>query len=303
MSLNKPKIEWTKHLLISPALFFFIAFTVFALLFTLFVSLHFWAVSGEHYWTGLGNYIRLFQDSIFLTSLRNLLMYVIFGVLLQYTLGLLLALVLNQLTRGLRLIRLVVILPFAVTPVVVGFIWKMLLDQSYGPVPDLFRRAGLTSPAWLTQPLPALFSIIIADTWQWTPFMFLIIFAGLKVLPKEPFESAMVDGASSWRIFWDITFPMLKTTTIAALLLRTIEAFKIFDIIYLTTGGGPGISTISITLYAYDLGLRTGNLGYAAAMSIVLLLIVLLILTIFLRLIGWMGRLSTNSSKRKGKQK
>jgi multiple sugar transport system permease protein len=289
---KKTKIEWTKHLLISPALLFFVALTIFPLLFTLFLSLNFWAVSGEHHWIGLGNYIKLFQDSIFLTSLRNEFIFVIFGVLFEYIFGLLLALVLNQLTRGLRLIRLAVILPFAATPAVVGCIWKMLFDQSYGPIPDLLHKVGLTSPAWLTQPLPALFSIIIVDIWEWTPFMFLIIFAGLKSLPKEPFESAMVDGASSWRIFWDLTFPMLMPTTIVVILLRTIEAFKIFDIVFLTTAGGPGIATISTTLYAYDLGLRTGNLGYAAAMSIILLIIVVLILNVFLKTIEWVRRRS-----------
>jgi multiple sugar transport system permease protein len=149
------------------------------------------------------------------------------------------------------------------------------LDSRLGPVDDLLRHLFGIAVPWLTDEKLAFVSILIIDTWQWTPFMFLILFAGISSMPREPFEAAYVDGASRWRVFWDVTFPMLGPASIAAVLLRGIEAFKIFDVVYYVTGGGPGSVTTTTTLTAYFTGLRSGHVGYGAAMTVVLLVTVM----------------------------
>jgi len=148
---------------------------------------------------------------------------------------------------------------------------------------------------WLNQAKLAFTSILIVDTWQWTPFMFLILFAGLRTLPREPFEAARVDGASDWRIFWDHTFPMLLPASIAAILLRAIEAFKLFDVVFYVTGGGPGGATSTVTLQGYFTALRSGNLGYGAAMSIVLLVTVM---ALAMAALVWLKRLAGRRTRR-----
>jgi multiple sugar transport system permease protein len=201
-------------------------------------------------------------------------MYVLIGVPVQYLLGLLLAVLVSQFARGRRFLRLIFLVPLMVAPLVVGFIWKMMFDSRMGPIDQVIGMLGGRAVPWLTDRTLAFLSVLIVDTWQWTPFMFLILFAGITSMPTEPFEAAYVDGASRWRVFWDVTFPMLGTASLAAVLLRGIEAFKIFDIIYYVTGGGPGSSTTSTTLTAYFTGLRSGQIGYGAAMTVILLLTV-----------------------------
>lgn len=284
-----------KHVMLAPALLFFAAFTIFPLIFTVYVSLSNWNINGTHSFTGLTNYQQILSDVTFVTSLRNTIFFTLVITFIEYVLGFAVAVVVQGIKRGQGPIRIAVLLPMLLTPIVVGFIWKMLLDPSYGPIDDALRRLKLPNINWLSDPVPAFFGIVLADVWEWTPFMFLILFAALRSLPVEPFESARVDGASTWRVFWDLTFPMMLPASIAAILLRSVEAFKLFDIVYLVTSGGPGVATSTVTLNAYFTGLRSGDLGTAAAMTIVLLLIVLVVTTIFLQV---MARLMSRRPRR-----
>ncbi|MBN9389794.1 MAG: sugar ABC transporter permease [Chloroflexi bacterium] len=271
-----------KHLLIAPPLLFFFAISVIPLLFTLGLSVTNTSIGGSGSFIGLNNYAQLFSDQFFLRGFLNTILYVVLGVTAQYWLGLGLALLVNSMVHGKRLIRLLILLPMMIPPLIVGFVWQTLLDSRYGPVAGLFTGLHLKPVPWLTDPTLGFVSIVIVDTWQWTPFMFLLLFTGLRTLPKEPFEAARVDGASSWRIFWDHTFPMLLPASIAAILLRSIESFKLFDIVFFITGGGPGGATNTLTLLGYFTSLRSGNLGYGAAMSIILLLTVVVLATLIL---------------------
>ena len=268
-----------KHVLIAPPLIFFLALSLIPLILSVYFSLTNTDISGSGHWIGIDNYRRLFSDQIFLDGYKNTLIYVVSGVAIQYLLGLGLALLVHSAPRGQRLVRFLVLLPLMVAPLIVGFLWTTMLDSRQGPVDDLLRAVGLGTVPWLTQPTLAFISVLLVDTWQWTPFMFLILYAGLRTLPVEPFEAARVDGASPWRIFRDLTFPMLLPASIVAILLRGIEAFKLFDIVYFLTGGGPGSSTSTTTLTAYFTGLRSGNLGYGAAMTVILLLTVIVVAT------------------------
>jgi multiple sugar transport system permease protein len=287
------RLPSAKYALIAPPLALFFALSLIPLLLTLSLSLTNADLSGRGSWVGLENYRLLLADPIFIRGYVNTLEYAAVGVPVQYLLGLGLAALVWRFKRGRRFLRLIIVVPLMVAPLVVGFIWKMMFDSRFGPVDDLLSHLfGLTVP-WLTQPTLAFVSIVIVDTWQWTPFMFLILFAGLSTMPSEPLEAAVVDGASQWRVFWDVIFPMLAPASAAAVLLRGIEAFKIFDIVYYLTGGGPGSVTTTTTLTAYFTGLRSGHVGYGAAMTVILLLTVIAFgfaLPILIQLVGkWRG--------------
>lgn len=274
-----------KHFLIAPPMFFFLTLSIIPLLFTIYLSLTNYSLGGNFRWVGLNNYIRLLKDPLFKTSFKNTVLYTLLGVSIQYWLGLILAVGVNSIKKN-QILRVLFLVPFMLPSLVVGFTWKTLLDSRFGPVNAFLGILGIEAVRWITDPSIAFFSILIVDIWQWTPFMFLILFAGLRMLPKEPFEAAHVDGASSWRSFWDLTFPMLLPVSIGCIVLRAIEAFKIFDIVFFITGGGPGNITSTLTLSGYFTALRSGNMGYGAAMSILMFLTVAITATILLSILG-----------------
>lgn len=265
-----------KHLLIAPPLLMLVALSVIPLLLTVGLSLTGMDIAGHGGWIGLANYRRLLADPIFISSYFNTLLYVAIGLPIQYSLGLGLALLVHGSPGSQRLWRLIIPVPLMVAPLVVGFIWKTLLDSRFGPMNHLLSTVGIAPIPWIIDARLSFISILIVDTWQWTPFIFLILYAGLRTLPIEPFEAARVDGASRWRIFWDITFPMLLPASVAAIMLRAIEAFKLFDIVFYITGGGPGSATSTATLDAYFTGLRSGYVGYGGAMAVVLFVTVVI---------------------------
>lgn len=264
-----------KYGLIASPLIFYVALSIFPLVLSIYFSLTSMDVGGAGSWVGLSNYQRLLNDPMFIGGYWNTLLYAAIGVPLQYALGLGLAMLVHEKRTGKRLLRLAFLVPFMVAPLVAGFVWKTLLDTRFGPINQLITTFGGPAVPWLTDPYMAFVSVLIVDTWQWTPFMFLIMYAGLRTLPIEPFEAARVDGASPWRVFTDVTFPMLIPATIAAILLRWIEAAKLFDVVYYMTAGGPGNSTSTVSLLAFFTGTQNGNYGYAAAMTLVLLVTVI----------------------------
>jgi multiple sugar transport system permease protein len=271
-----------KHVLVLPAILFFVALTIFPLLFTFFISFNQWFLVGERVFVGVANYLQLFSDVQFLNSLKVTMVFTIVAVAVEYALGLGLALLVSDITRGRKFIRLSILLPMMMTPFVVGIIWKMIYHPTYGPIDGVLTRLGLPTIPFINSQELALPSMILADVWQWTPFVFLIMIAAVGNLPQEPFESARVDGASGWRLFRDLTFPMLMPATMGVLLIRAIEAFKIFDIIFATTIGGPGGATNSYTMWAYTEGWRAGNLSYSAAITFTMLIITMAVTMAFL---------------------
>lgn len=280
----KKNSDRLKHVLIAPALIVFLAITVFPLVFNIIMSLCNWQLDGNISFVGVSNYLSVFTDQTFWKTLLNTIIIVICAVAMEYVLALVLAVNINKLLRGKKLIRIAMLMPMLLAPVVIGFMWKMLFNESYGPINKLLEMIGLHGLPWISQSGFSLLSVILVDVWEWTPLITLILLAGLQSLPKEPFESARVDGASEWRIFKDLTFKMLMPASIVAIMLRSIETFKIFDTIYVITAGGPGISTMPTTMYAYQVGMRNMQLGRAAAMCIIMLLIVLVGATVFNKL-------------------
>lgn len=212
------------------------------------------------------------------------LIYVSVGIFLQYTLGLLLALLCVQPLAGRRFFRVVFLLPMMITPVGVAYMFRMLTDTTKGPFKPLWALAGLSDFSWVSNPWGARAAVIIGDVWQWTPFMFIVLLAALEALPTEPTEAALVDGASRWQIFRYLTWPGILPVTTTLVLIRMIEAFKIVDLPNILTNGGPGTATESMTLHAY-IAWRAQDLGGSAAVAYLLLLLVTFMSISFVQLV------------------
>jgi multiple sugar transport system permease protein len=232
---------------------------------------------------GFENWSRLFTDNNFRIVLRNTLIFVLIGISLQYVLGFGLALLLNENIRGRRFFRISVLLPMMLSPVAISYvIGKMLFSESFGPINDILTTLGLPPFAWSLSSAKSMAVLIMIDTWQWTPFFILILLAGLQSIPLDLYEAARVDGASPRKMFQHITFPILLPISITAILIRGLEAFKVLDIVRVVTGGGPGNSTESVTLFAYDIGLKGGDIAYASTVAYALLITVIIFSLTFL---------------------
>ncbi len=236
-------------------------------------------------WVGLANYVRLLEDPRFFEALRVTAVYTVATVTLQVVLGLGLALAFLRLGRGMAPLRVAVLLPMILAPIVVGLAWKtLLLTPRYGLVDYLAILLGLGSRPWLTDPTWALGSVIAIHTWQWTPFAFLVFLASLAALPPEPFEAARLDRANAWQIFRHLTLPMLRPAILIVVILRTMVALRAFEGIYASTGGGPGTATEILNLYAYRVSFTSLSLGYGATLGTVLLAITAATSVLFFRL-------------------
>jgi len=235
-------------------------------------------------WIGVKNYSLLFQDSRFWHSLQTTLIFTIFSVGVELIVAFILASLLNKLEKGSLLVPLFTI-PMVIPPVVVGLTWRLMYDHTLGIINYFLKVVGLAPQSWLGSESLALFSIILTDVWEWTPLVFLIIFAGMKSLPREPFEAAEIDGASGFQITRYITLPLLKQVALVGVLLRTIDAFKWFDTIYIMTNGGPGIATETASLYSYLIAFNFFNIGKGSAFAVVLLIIVTLFCTFYTKIL------------------
>ena len=235
---------------------------------------------------GFRNYIELFQNTRFWGAFINTAIIMAIGIPLQSLLGLVTALLLNKKFWGSKIIIALFMIPVLITPVVAGFQWKIILHEQFGPLNYILGLLGLNnSIAWLSNSGSAMASILMMDTWQWTPFATIVILAGLSVIPKHVYEAANVDGASAWETFWRVTMPLLKPIFTLVILLRSIFIFKIFDPVYILTGGGPGISTETLSVYTYYLGFKYFNIGLTTTLAVTQLIIITIIAKIFMGLI------------------
>ena len=230
-------------------------------------------------WVGLRNYIFLLNDPSFRESLGVTLRFAAFVVVIEMILGVGLALLLDRQLRGMTLLRTLFILPMMIAPIVVGLMWRYMYHPTVGPLNRMLKRIGLDPVPWLSDSNWALVSIIIADIWQWTPFIFILALAALQSLPKSAMEAARIDGATGWQQIWHIKLPLMLPVLIVTCLLRLIDAFKVLEVVLVLTNGGPGLSTEILSLRIARTASEFRELGKAAAMSN-LLLAVLMILTL-----------------------
>ena len=237
------------------------------------------------------NYERLMVDGRLHSTVRNTMIYVFVGVTLQYIIGLGLATVLNQPFRGRNIVRVIFLMPMMMTPVAAAYTGRMFFDSNplRSPLAHFLRQfsqaIGLEqaiSIPWFTDTGWAPVAILIIDAWQWIPFMTLILLAGMQAIPDDIYEAARVDGANVLQIFWRVTVPILLPISLTVILIRGLEIFKIIDVVVVTTGGGPGSATESLTLYIFEQALSNGNYGYASAIAYILLILVIIFATIFL---------------------
>ena len=279
--------RYAKYYLIVPAIMYLLLIGIFPLIYSFVLSFLNWDVATGKPMTfaGLGNYIELFKDWRFRVTLLNTIIFVVAAISFEVIFGLGLALLLNRKLRGQTIFRVLLILPLMTTPVAAGYTWRMLYHVTNGPINHILGLLHLPIIPWLSSSSTALMSIIITDVWQWTPFVFIILLAGLQSLPTEPFEAAAVDGASRTQIFFYLTLPMISSVLIITILLRLVEALRIFDIIYVMTAGGPGITTESSTMYAKLVGLTQFRVGYSAAIAYVLLILSIIFFIILTRIL------------------
>lgn len=281
--------EGAYWVMLLPLLTFVVAVAIYPLLFSFRISFFKYRLtdpSQVQTFVGLDNYLRAMQDPTVLTSLRVTLVYVAGTVILELVLGLALALLLASEMRTTRFVRSFLLLPMALPPLVVGLVWKSLYNADFGVIPYYLKQLGVNvgrGPlAELNWAMPA---IILIDVWQWTPLLMIIFLAGIKGLPVEPYEAAYADGATRWDRFVHITLPLLKPTILVALLLRTVQSFKVFDTIYATTGGGPGSTTTVLNFHIYTVGMTFFDMGYAAALANVLLVIIAILSALYIMLL------------------
>lgn len=230
-------------------------------------------------WVGVRNYAFLINDPSFRESLGVTLRFAAAVVSLEMVLGVGLALLLDRQLRGMTLLRTLFILPMMIAPIVVGLMWRYMYHPTVGPLNRMLTRLGLDPVPWLSDANWALVSIIIADIWQWTPFIFILALAALQSLPKSAMEAARIDGATGWQQIWHIKLPLMLPVLIVTCLLRLIDAFKVLEVVLVLTNGGPGLSTEILSLRIARTASEFRELGKAAAMSN-LLLGVLMVLTL-----------------------
>jgi multiple sugar transport system permease protein len=280
---------------IEPAFYIVPAFLVLAIIllyplgYALWLSFHQWTLRTFRQgipFIGLQNYADLFSHPDFLNSLRITFTFVSLAISIEFILGMGLALLLNQEIKGKGLFRSMILLPMMCTNVVIGLMWRLLLNYQYGLVNYYLGQLGIAPVEWLSSPQVAMGSVVLVDVWNTTSFVALMLLAGLQSLPEGPYEAATVDGASNLQTFFHLTLPLLKPIILVVLLWRFIDTFRIFDVIYLLTAGGPARATETVSIYVYRYGFQSFNLGVAAAASFIMLAIMLIIAGLLARSIG-----------------
>ncbi len=284
VSLRERHFAW---LFPGPATLVLLLMMAFPVAYTLYLSFTNWTPTavGTAQWIGLSNYIKLLtNDERFMNALGRTLWFTIAGVSIQCVLGVGLALIFNREFAGRGFLRTIFLMSMVATPVAIALVWMMILDINTGILNYILRTLAGVRVAWLSDRSIVLWSMIMVDTWQWTPFIMIIALAGLSALPTEPYESAVIDGASGPQLFWYLTLPMLRPVLMVALMFRSIDALKTFDIIYVITGGGPAYASETLNLYAFSQGFAYFNMGYASALLALYFILVMGTSLLFIRL-------------------
>jgi multiple sugar transport system permease protein len=284
MSLVKRK---TIVFFLLPAMVVITAVTIYPLIYSISVALRQWNVSRPYYgntFVGLRNFHDILTDEKFWNSLRVTGLFVFWSVFIEFLLALGLALLLYKEIRGKNVVRAVLIIPMIICPSVVALIWKYMLNDTFGILSVFLKHIGFENVHWYGDIKTALPTMILIDVWEWTAFLFIILLSGLVSLPIPLFEAARIDGANNWKMFRFITLPLMKPVILVALFLRTLDSLRTFDIVWILTRGGPSYSTELISVFIFREGLHFFNVGYASAISLILLLIVGVIFYFFIRI-------------------
>ncbi|MCS7221546.1 MAG: sugar ABC transporter permease [Anaerolineae bacterium] len=271
-----------KYLFVLPGIIWVLVFTIFPLLYSLRLSFFYARLGREQRFVGLDNFARAFSDYRFWNSLQVTLFFVAVSVTLTVLLGLGLALLFHRPIRGQRMFRSLFTMPLFTAPIALGYLGLTIFHEEVGAVNTVLRALGMTDlPRWFSSVWLARLAIVLVDVWQWTPFCFLVILAGLQSLPEEIYDAAKLDTSSGWDMFRYITFPLIGPVLFTVTILRMVETFKVLDIPFSMTSGGPGAATQTYSFYIYLTGLRNFNAGYASALAYILLVMMLMISMFF----------------------
>lgn len=284
LSIDKKKSTLMWFLV--PITVYMVVFFLYPVIYNIFIGFFELKLGRNPVFNGVSNYREMFADTQFLKSLVTTLIFVFSAVSVQVVFGMLIAFLLNHENRVMEIIRTFILIPTVFTPLVAGLVWKSLYHPDLGIITFYLRKFGIDiGRGLIVERSLALGAIVVVDIWEWTPLMVIIILAGLKSLPTEPYEAARIDGAGEIPIFFKITLPLLRPTLLVALLIRSLDALKVFDIIWAITGGGPGTSTTVANLRIYEVGMNQLRIGYAAALSNVLLIMGVIIGIFFIKFI------------------
>jgi multiple sugar transport system permease protein len=285
--------DYQPYLFIAPSLVVIACIALYPLVFVVWLSLRReMPIFDLSHFVGWDNYAFLWQDDRFWRSLANTLYFTFISVTGELLLGLLFAFVLHRRFRGRGWVRAAVLVPWMIPTVVAARMWEWIYNPHFGLFNFLLHTSGLTSHDvnWLGDPVLALHAAILADVWKATPFATLLLLAGLEMIPEDLYRAARVDGASPWSTFYYLTLPLLRPVILIALLFRTLDALRVFDIVYVLTGGGPANTTETLSIYAYRLTFHTLQFGYGASVAVVTFAVVLGISLLYLRLLQQMGQ-------------
>lgn len=270
---------------ISPALLLLLTMSVFPLLWALYLSFTDYSATRNvpADFVGLQNYADIVTSPEVHQRALTTLMYVVGAVALQTVLGFAIAYLISRRQRGRGALTTMFLVPMMLSPVVVGLFWRFMLDTQFGVVNSLLGSLGFEPVEWLTRERTALLSLVVVDTWQWTPFIMLIALAGLTAVPHYLYEAASIDRASEWFRFRHITLPLVWPLLLIAVMFRAIEAFRLFDLVYILTNGGPGVSTETLSFHVYKVAFLGFNTGTASAYGILMVLVVIVLAQFYLR--------------------
>ncbi|RAO98269.1 ABC transporter permease [Mesotoga sp. Brook.08.YT.4.2.5.4.] len=238
---------------------------------------------------GFSNYVRLFTDPFTLDTVGRTFYFVLGAVLIELIAGLCIALALDTEFKGWKIVQSVLLVPFMIAPVVVGYVWRFVLNSDYGPIIHILRQlglGGLVEKPLLSNPSAAMPVLIVADAWEYIPFVTLVLLAGLKSIPYEPYEAAFVDGASSLQRFHYITLPLLRPSILVAVVIRTLTSLRVFDIVFIMTGGGPGTATETLAFYGYRTAFQAYNVGFSSAINMLTFAIAVFFTILYMKIIG-----------------
>lgn len=281
--------KWTPIVLLAPAVVGLFVLTIYPTLYGLRLSLidyDLLSTTATGQWNWFQNYIDLFKDKKFWNAFRITMVFTVAAVTLELLIGLGLAVLLSERLPGVVIARAVIISAMVMTPVIVGTAWRLMYNPSWGLINYLLGLIGIKEQAFLAQTKTVIPALVVVDVWEWSPFVMLILLAALRSLPVEIYEAATVDGASALQVFRHITLPLLRPAIAIALLIRTMDCFRVFDTIFAMTGGGPGTASENLNILSYYTGLEFFHMSSASAIAVISLILITVICMLILRVFG-----------------
>lgn len=260
-----------------PAVVIIFGVIVFPWLFTLYMSGHDWKIGGGPEFVGLQNFTELFRDARFIESMGHTFYFTVLAVVLPILFGTAAALVFHREFPFRGLLRTIFVMPMMATPVAVALVWTMMFHPQLGVLNYLLSLVGIGPQAWVYSPNTVIPTLILVEVWHWTPLVMLIVLGGLAGLPREPYESALIDGANAWHMFRHITLPLVWPFIMVAIVIRTIDALKAFDTIFVITQGGPGTASETLNIFLYLQAFQFYKIGYASAVVVIFFVIIIML--------------------------